>query len=60
MKGEKNIKDSWSNLGTYYVTRIPAFNGSMQLVYNENIDMKNVKAYFNLAEFQSKYKIETV
>ena len=52
-------------IGTCYYTGISVFNGSMQMVDNESTGIEKAKAFFknidfDLAEFQSKYKIETV
>ena len=48
-----------------YYTANSVFNDSMQLVDNESTDIKKAKTFFkridfDLAEFQSKYKIKTV
>lgn len=52
-------------IGTCYYTGISVFNGSMQMVDNESTGIEKAKAFFknidfDLAEFLSKYKIETV
>ena len=52
-------------IGTCYYTGISVFNGSMQLVDNESTGIEKAKAFFkkidfDLAEFQSKYKIDAV
>ena len=52
-------------IGICYYTGNSVFNDSMQLVDNESTDIKKAKTFFkridfDLAEFQSKYKIKTV
>lgn len=52
-------------IGICYYTGVSVFNNSMQVVDNESTGVEKAKAYFkkidfDLAEFQSKYKIETV
>lgn len=52
-------------IGTCYYTGISVFNGSMQMVDNKSTGIEKAKAFykkidFDLEEFQSKYKIETV
>ena len=52
-------------IGTCYFTGVSVFNSSMQMVDNESTSIEKAKSYFkkidfDLVEFQSKYKIETV
>lgn len=52
-------------IGTCYYTGLTVFSNSMQLVDNDSTNFENAKAYFekigfDLEDFKSRYKIETV
>ena len=52
-------------IGTCYFTAISVFNGSMQMVTNEDTSIEKAKSYFkkidfDVDEFQSKHTIETL